>query len=138
MLGLHLEGPFMAPQKKGAHDVTAIHAPERGMPSVAECQQAKQTLLASPPAALSTSLFADHPHIGGGGHQLHPSEYGIEEIISVSIELVPSSPLLPLTSSSSGLSDAAIIAIVVPSAVLPQSYTIGLYIVLHLMPCTSS
>eukprot|EP00936_MAST-01D_sp_MAST-1D-sp1_P002306 g2306.t1 len=37
VLGLHLEGPFMAPQKKGAHDITAIHAPEHGMPSVTEC-----------------------------------------------------------------------------------------------------
>ena len=37
VLGLHLEGPFFHPDKKGAHDIAAIHNPEKGMQSVLDC-----------------------------------------------------------------------------------------------------
>ena len=37
ILGLHLEGPFMALQKKGAHDPATLHAPAKGFQSVLDC-----------------------------------------------------------------------------------------------------
>ena len=36
ILGMHLEGPFFAPSKRGAHDNTHIFAPTKGMGSVIE------------------------------------------------------------------------------------------------------
>ena len=34
ILGMHLEGPFFAPSKRGAHDNTHIYAPSKGLASV--------------------------------------------------------------------------------------------------------
>ena len=36
ILGMHLEGPFFAPSKRGAHDSTHIYAPSKGVVSIIE------------------------------------------------------------------------------------------------------
>jgi N-acetylglucosamine-6-phosphate deacetylase len=64
ILGIHLEGPFLAPQRKGIHDASKFHAPDAADMNLVSSLTAGKTLLTLAPEEVSTDALRE---LGGRG-----------------------------------------------------------------------
>jgi N-acetylglucosamine-6-phosphate deacetylase len=59
VLGIHLEGPYLAPQRKGAHDAAKFHSPEPDDVALAASLRGGVTLLTLAPEQVSDAALQD-------------------------------------------------------------------------------